>query len=79
MPCSSLESTDQYGFSSLDDYQFVSQGIFCSLASIYLSLYPISNGYCGECFVINFITSDFYVQGQLICSKPFTHLRNNFV
>jgi hypothetical protein len=45
-----LEPNDRHGLSSLNDYQFVSQGI------LYLSLYPMFNGYCGEFFVINFIT-----------------------
>jgi hypothetical protein len=31
MPHLALEPTDQYGFSSLNDYKFVSQGILCLL------------------------------------------------
>jgi hypothetical protein len=50
-----LEPTDQYGFSSLNGYQFVSQGILCTDSSIYLSLRPVLNEDHGELSVINFI------------------------
>jgi hypothetical protein len=32
---SALQSTDRYGFSSLNDYQFVSQEILCSFLLLY--------------------------------------------
>jgi hypothetical protein len=31
-----LEPTYQYDFSSLNDYQFVSQGILCLLSALYI-------------------------------------------
>jgi hypothetical protein len=34
-----LEPTDQYGFSSLHDYEFVSQGILCLLPLLYIYHY----------------------------------------
>jgi hypothetical protein len=39
-----LRPAAQYGFSSLNDYQFVSQGILCLVPL----LYSIFNGHCGE-------------------------------
>jgi hypothetical protein len=52
-----LEPTDRYGSSSLNDYQFVSQGILCLLPLLYIYHYvQCLNGYCGEFFIINFIT-----------------------
>jgi hypothetical protein len=35
-----LEPTDQYGFSSLNYYQIVSQGIFCLLPLLYIIITP---------------------------------------
>jgi hypothetical protein len=34
-----LEPADRYGFSSLNDYQFVSQGILCLLLLLYIYHY----------------------------------------
>jgi hypothetical protein len=64
------ETVDQYGLSYLSGYQFVNQWNFVFTdSSMYLSLYPMFNGHCGELFVINFITfilSRFIARGHAV-------------
>jgi hypothetical protein len=68
-----LEPTDWYGFSSLNDYQFVSQEILCLLLLLYIYHYIqrlmdiVVIFFCYKFYYIRFIL----ILGELVCRKPF--------
>jgi hypothetical protein len=75
-----LEPIHGYGFSSLNDYQFVSQAILCLL--------PLLYSYHYLQYLMDLVVSFYYIfyyicfiqiQGHLACRNPLTHLRENFV
>jgi hypothetical protein len=72
-----LELVDQYGFNSLNDYQFVMPRHFVVTPSfIHLSLYHTFHGYCGQLSVTNFtpfvlfrFRGNLFVGDDLFCSE----------